>query len=629
MTNHYPIWKYILLAAMIVLGVLYSLPNIYGDDPAVQISLRESTTISDSVVNDVEQLLAKEKIKYISVIKEKGNVLVRFFDTDSQLKANDSIKTAMGDDYIIAPNLAPKTPVWLKAIGAEPLKLGLDLRGGVHFLLGVDTDEVVRVREAGDVHSIGNELREAGIRYKSLNRDKQGGLVIRFRDDKDLQAAQKFLPGRYRDYLITEFSNNGNFELRANLTETAAKHLQDYAVEQSMNILRKRINELGVAEAAVQRQGVNKVSVDLPGVQDTARAKDVIGKTATLEFHMLDQEHDALAASTSGVIPLGSKLYDHDGQPVLLQSQVILKGDAITYAIAERGDSGPQVSIRLGGGGESVFHRVTAKSVGKSMAVVYVEYKNETKLVDGKQVTTRKKVEKIISIATIQQALGNSFRITGLRSMQYAGDLALFLRSGSFSAPINFLQSRIVGPSLGKANIEKGVLSLEVGSLLVIIFMMLYYRMFGLFANIAIVLDIIFIVALLSLLGATLTMPGMAAIVLTVGMAVDANVLINERIREELRNGMSPQASIKAGYDRAFGTIVDSNVTTLIVAIVLFALGSGSVKGFAVTLMIGLLTSMITAVFFTRAVVNLVYGGKRIRVLSIGRADRLSTSKAG
>lgn len=624
MINQYPLWKYILLVAMIIGGVIYSLPNLYGEDYAVQVTQRETNTISSQTIDDIKKVLQQQKLPYMSIVQEEGNVLVRFEDTDTQLKATDVIKAKLGDNFVVAPNLASKTPHWLEAIGANPLKLGLDLRGGVHFLLGVDTGQVVKLREQGDVHSMGNELRDKNIRYRALRQLPQGGLVITFKDKASLDAAYKLLPSRFQEYLITETSNNGAFELRAKLTEASATKLENYVVEQSMNILRNRINELGVSEAVVQRQGVNKVSVDLPGVQDTARAKDVIGKTATLQFHMVDSEHDAIAARSSGVVPLGTRLYDHNGVPILLKSQVILKGDAITYAIAERGDQGPQVSIRLGGGGESLFHKITAKSVGKSMAVVYVEYKTISKIVNGKLVNKRKKQEKIISVATIQSALGNSFRITGLNTMQYSSDLALFLRSGSFSAPIDFMQERIVGPSLGKANIAKGIMSLEVGALLVILFMIMYYRLFGFIADMAILLNLVILIAILSLMGATLTLPGIAGIVLTVGMAVDANVLINERIREELRNGMSPQASIRAGYERAFSTIVDANVTTLIVALVLYALGTGSIKSFAITLAIGLMTSMLTAIFFTRACVNLIYGGKQVKTLSIGRADKLA-----
>ncbi|MCB1827847.1 MAG: protein translocase subunit SecD [Coxiellaceae bacterium] len=623
--NQYPLWKYLLLVVMILFGVLYSLPNLYGEDYAVQITQKDSQTISQQVIHDVEQLLNDHTVAYLSVVEKDGNVLVRFADTDKQLKASDLIKAKLGENYSVAPNLAPRTPKWLRAIGASPLKLGLDLRGGVHFLMGVDTEQVVKLREQGDQHTMGTVLRDKNIRYTTLRRLQTGGIVIRFKTQSDQEAAYAVLSKEFPEYQMTDTGKSGNFEIQAVLTEVAAKRLQDYAVEQSMNILRNRINELGVSEAVVQRQGVNKVSVDLPGVQDTARAKDVIGKTATLEFRMVDDKHDAVAAANSGVIPLGTKLYEYKGVPTLLKSQIILKGDAITYAIGEVGEQGPQVSIRLGGGGESLFRKVTANSVGQSMAVVYVEYKTDSKLVNGKIVNKRKRVEQIISIATIQSALGNSFRITGLASMQYANNLALFLRSGSFSAPINFLQERIVGPSLGKANINKGLMSLAVGSLLVILFMIMYYRLFGLIADLAILLNLVFIIALLSLLGATLTLSGIAGIVLTVGMAVDANVLINERIREELRNGMSPQAAIRAGYERAFSTIVDANVTTLIVAVVLFASPSGPVKSFAVTLTIGLMTSMVTAIFFTRACVNLIYGRRQIHSLSIGRAEKVTT----
>lgn len=620
--NQYPLWKYILLVVLIVLGVVYTLPNLYGEDYAVQISERDSNTISDQVVTDVEALLTQHKFPYKSVNKDEGTVLVRFDNTDVQLKATDVIKAKMGADYIVAPNLASNTPTWLQKLGADPVKLGLDLRGGVHFLLGVDTDQVIQNRAQGDSHGMGTELRDANIRYKSLGKSANGGVVARFRDEATLNQAYKLLPTRFRDYLFTMTAEGDQFELRATLTEAAITKLQNDAIEQSMRVLRKRIDELHIQEAIVQRQGINKVSVDLPGVQDTTRAKDIIGKTATLEFHMVDDQKDAVAAKSSGVVPLGSKLHMYRDAPVLLKSQIILKGEAITSAMAERGDQGPQVSIRLGGGGgESLFHRVTANSVGKSMAVVYVEYKSKTKLVNGKVEQYNDKEERIISIATIQSALGNSFRITGLQSMQYSNDLALLLRSGSFNAPINFLQERIVGPSLGKANIAKGIMSLQVGMVLVMLFMLLYYRLFGLFANLALLLNLIFIVAILSLYGGTLTLAGIAGLVLTVGMAVDANVLINERIREELRNGMSPQASIKAGYERAFSTIVDANVTTLIVCVVLMAVGNSNVKSFAVTLTFGLLTSMVTAIFFTRACVNLAYGGKAVKTLSIGRSD--------
>lgn len=617
--NHYPWWKNALLLLGVIIGVLYTLPNLYGEDYAVQISLSESKAVDDSLVDKVQELIKQSDLRYLSVQKIGGQILARFPDTDNQLKASDAIRATFGGDYIVAPNLAPRTPRWLQAIGANPLKLGLDLRGGVHFLLEVDVNESTKARENGEIHTISNELRTENIRYSAIKRDPRNGIEIEFRDAETLKKAYNYLPTHLPDYVVSMSDNNGVYTINAKMNESAQTKLRDYAVEQTMTILLNRINELGVSEAVVQQQGLNKVSVDLPGVQDTARAKEIIGKTASLRFQMVDDEHD-IASAQAGVVPMGTRLYNYDGRPILLKNEVILQGSAITYATSSLGETGrPTVNVRLGGGGESVFHRTTADSIGKGMAVIYVESKTEKKLVDGKLITVRVPIEKVISVATIQSALGNNFEITGLSSPQYAQNLALLLRSGAFTAPIDFIQERIVGPSLGKANIQKGVLSIVIGIAVVFFFMMLYYRLFGVFADVALLLNVFFILAMLSLLGATLTLPGIAGIVLTIAMAVDANVLINERIREELRNGMSPQASIKAGYERALATIIDSNVTTLIVMIVLFALGSGMVKGFAVTVTIGLFTSMITAVMYSRALVNLVYGRRQVKNLSIGR----------
>lgn len=617
--NHYPWWKNCLLLIFVVIGVIYTLPNLYGEDYAVQVSLSEGKPVSDDVTNKVVDILKQQNLHYLSVRKTEGQVLARFPDTDDQLKASDFIKAALGEDYIVAPNLAPRTPKWLQAIGANPLKLGLDLRGGVHFLLAVDVDETTKARENGEIHTISNDLRHENIRYTGIRRDAQAGIDILFRDQETLNKAYAYLPSHLPDYVVTMDATNGIFKINAKMNEAAQIKLRDYAVEQTMTILVNRINELGVSEAVVQQQGANKVSVDLPGVQDTTRAKEIIGKTASLRFQMVDDEHD-LASAVAGVVPMGTRLYDYDGRPVLLKNEVILQGSSITYATSALGENGrPTVNVRLGGGGESVFHRTTAESIGKAMAVIYVETKTEKKIVDGKLQTIRIPVEKVISVATIQSALGNNFEITNLSSAQYAQNLALLLRSGAFTAPVEFIQERIVGPSLGKENIRKGVMSILVGITVVFLFMVMYYRLFGAFADVALLLNVVFVLALLSLLGATLTLPGIAGIVLTIAMAVDANVLINERIREELRNGMSAQASIKAGYERALATIIDSNVSTLIVMIVLFALGSGMVKGFAVTVTIGLFTSMITAVMYSRALVNLVYGRRQVKNLSIGR----------
>lgn len=615
--SQYPIWKYIAFIVIILIGLIYAAPNLFGDDPAVQISSPNTVNLPQNLTEQVQQTLKKAQITYKSMKVENGNLLIRFRNPDTQIKARDLLRGTLNDQFVVALNLAPKTPRILQTFGAQPMKLGLDLRGGVHFLLHVDVEGVIKARLDGETHNFTNELRQENIRYVNINLDPPNLITIQFPDEKTLNEAYSILPRKFPDFLITK-QKNGNFVLKASLTEDAINKITDYAVEQNMTILNKRVNELGVNEAVVQRQGRDQVSVDLPGVQDTARAKDILGKTATLKFQMVDTDHEP--SSLSGGAPIGTKIYEYEGRQYALKNQVILNGSSITYATASYGEDGrPNVQIRLGGGGESLFHRVTADNIGKLLAVVYVESKVDQKMVNGKLVPVRHQVERVINVATIQSALPNNFQITGLSSEKYAQDLALLLRSGALSAGVDIAQERTVGPSLGAENIKKGLLSLGVGSTLVFIFMLLYYRLFGFFADLALMLNIVFIIAILSILGGTLTLPGMAGIVLTVGMSVDANVLINERIREELRNGMSPLSSIRAGYEKAFATIVDANVTTLIVAIVLFALGSGSVKSFAVTLTIGLATSMVTAIYFTRFLVNLFYLRKRqVKRLSIG-----------
>lgn len=620
MQNRYPLWKNILLVVILIVGLIYSLPNLFPNDPSVQISASSTTSVvNDQTLNQVKQVLQAQNLNFINTEIAKDKLLIRFADTDTQLKARDVIKASLGDDYIVALNLASRTPHWLEVLGANPMKFGLDLSGGVHFLLEVDTNALIKAREDGDVRSIGTELREADIRYTGIDRLQPHGLVITFRDNDNLDKAYSELKSHLQDYAITKSTESGQYKLQVLMTEAAVLKISDYAIDQTENILRNRVNELGVSEAVVQRSGTNHVSVDLPGIQDTTRAKDIIGKLATLRFQMVDVEHDAVSAA-AGDIPIGSKLYEYEGRHILLKDQVILQGDSITYADSgfSQQDGRPSVNVHLGGGGESTFHRVTAENIGKPMAVVYVEQKNEEQMVNGKVVTVSHSIEKIISVATIQSALGNNFEITGLKDPKYAQDLALLLRSGALVAPYSFAEELTVGPSMGKANIHKGFLSVVVGFVFVVLFMAFYYRLFGLIADMALFLNLIFVVAILSILSATLTLPGIAGMVLTVAMAVDSNVLIYERIREELRNGISPQAAIYAGYERALITIVDANVATLIVAIVLFALGTGAVRGFAVVLTIGLMTSMITAIVFTRAVVNLIYGSKNVKKLSIG-----------
>jgi preprotein translocase subunit SecD len=531
------------------------------------------------------------------------------------------LKAVLGDKYSIAPNIAPKTPQWLRDIGAQQMRKGLDLQGGIHFLLAVDTNALVKQRQSSDMRSIGATLRDEQVRYTGLMAAGTQTIQLTFKTD---QAAQSALPLLNRDFSsyhwVTQESSQP-ITIKGQLTQQALQDMQKYAVNQNMAILRNRVNELGVSEPVVVQQGANYISVDLPGIQDSARAKEMIGKVATIRMQMVDYQHDAAQAAQSGEIPFGDKLYkEQNGAPILLKNRIVLKGTSIVSAQAQIGENGkPVVSIRLSGPEVSRFNRITAANIGKPMATVYVETKMENRLVNGKVVTTPKQVETVINVATINSALGNSFQIMNLESQTYSRNLALLLRSGAYTAPVDFVQERLVGPTLGKENIKKGKISTFVGTLLVVLFMALYYRTFGLIADIALILNLIFIVAVLSIIGATLTLPGIAAIVLTLGMAVDANVLINERIREELRLGMSPQAAIAAGYGRAFMTIVDANVTTLIVAVVLVTISSSSVKGFAVNLIIGLVTSMITAIFVTRAVVNLVYGRKQnLKKISIG-----------
>lgn len=616
MQNKFPIWKYLLLLLIVLVGFVYALPNLYSEDPSIQISGNKTTYAE--IKPKIESLLDKSHITIKNIAQDDGTLLVRFKTTDAQLKARDMIKSLLGNDYTVALNLTPTTPKWLSRLGAEPMKQGLDLRGGIHFLLEVDVNSVLNRRLEGTLKNIAQELREERIRYIGLMLGKDKELKIRFRTAKDLDDASLIVKQRQPEFLATKDELRNTLLLR--LSPSELNNIRQNTIEQTMSILRNRVNELGVGEAVVQQQGATRVAVDLPGIQDAARAKQILGGTATLEFHMVDSTHDPQVAAQTGVVPIGTKLYYMNKRPLLLKRQVVLSGDSITSAISgyDQQTATPSVNIQLGGGGESLFTRITRENIGKQLAIVFVESKITPKMVDGKIVRKSKKTERVISAATIQSALGTHFQITGLSSSQEATDLALLLRAGALPAAIYPVEERTVGPSLGKENVERGIISLEVGMLLIVLAMLFYYRLFGLIANIALLLNLILLTALLSIIDATLTLPGIAGIVLTVGMAVDANVLIYERIREELRHGVSPQAAIFAGYEKAFSTIIDANVTTLIVAIVLFAVGTGAVKGFAVTLSIGLVTSMLTGITFTRAMVNLIYGGRQVKRLSIG-----------
>ncbi len=617
--NRYPLWRYILLAVLIILGVLYALPNLYGEDYAIQVQpqLKGSATMPAQLGDQIVNALTAQQITYRSIERQPYSYLIRFKDADSQLKAQDILQATLGTDYTVALNLADKTPKWLLDIGAKPMKLGLDLRGGIHFLLEVEIDSMLKDQLVNDTHSMGNTLRDKQIRYSNLTPGPQGGIVIEFRDPQSVDAAKAALQKEYPDYQFSTLAQG--YGLTAALTREAQTRLAEYAVSQNISILNNRVNELGVAEPVIQQQGKNQISVDLPGIQDTARAKAIIGKVATVRFQFVDTEHDAAQASSTGIVPMGSSLYTFQGQPVLLKDQIVLHGSSILHATASTDENGrPAVSVRAGGGEVPFFNRITRTNINKPMATVYVETQTVKKMVDGQMTSQNRQIANIINVANINSALGAQFQIMGLGSQREAQDLALQLRSGAYSANLTFVQERLIGPSLGKANIRQGINSMVVAMAVVILFMMFYYHLFGIFADLALLLNTVFIVAVMSLLGATLTLPGIAGMVLTIGMAVDANVLIDERIREELRNGMSPQASIAAGYGRAFSTIVDSNVTTLIVAVILFALGTGPVQSFAITLSIGILSSMVTAVFFTRALVNLTYGWRNVKKLSIG-----------
>ncbi|HAZ7572174.1 protein translocase subunit SecD [Legionella sp. PATHC032] len=617
MQNKYPLWKNLMLIVIAVIGFVYAIPNLYTENPVVQISASTDED-TETIKNQVESILKNANVDYKSLVVEKDGVEVVFSSTDSQLLARDIIKNSLGSDYTVALNLAPSTPDWLEAIHADPMKQGLDLRGGVHFLLEVDVESVISRRYEGIMKNIGQELRESGIRYSGIRYLSDKGIELRFRDSESMENALVELRQKISDVVFVKTKTQNS--ILGAISPAELNSIRQNTIEQTMSILRNRVNELGVGEAVVQQQGATRVAVDLPGIQDAARAKQILGGTATLEFHLVDQENDPFIAKQTGVVPVNDKLYMMDGHPILLKRQVVLSGDSITSAVSsfDQQTASPSVQIQLGGGGESLFTKVTRENIGKRMAIVFVETKTTTQTINGEEKRITKKEERVISAPVIQNALGSNFQITGLTDSKEASNLALLLRAGALPAAIYPVEERTVGPTLGKENIRRGLISLEVGMGLILVLMLVYYHFFGLIADIALMLNLVFLCALLSIIDATLTLPGIAGIVLTVGMAVDANVLIYERIREELRNGLSPQAAIHAGYERAFSTILDANVTTLIVAIILFAVGTGPVRGFAVVLSLGLLTSMLTGITYTRAIVNWYYGGRNVKKLSIG-----------
>ena len=616
MLNRYPLWKNLAILFVVLFGALYALANIYGEDYAVQISATRSGEVTLDTLQQVEQALQREGIEPIGVALENSQILVRLNTDDDQLAARELLVSELGINYVVALNLAPATPAWLAAIGGEPLKLGLDLRGGVHFLMEVDMDEALLKINEQMVTGVRDRLRDERIRYRRVEQSGNN-VVIELRNAEDYQSAQRSLRNQYQGYdLRTDSSNNA---LTLVMTEQFLQDTRANAIDQNITILRNRVDELGVAEPVIQRQGQDRIVVELPGIQDTARAKEILGATATLEFRFQDTENDVQDA-IAGRVPFGSRLYNvRSGGQVLLQNRIILTGDHIVDASVGYDESSrPQVNISLDSAGGRLMTQATRGNVGEPMATVFIEFIATGETTDEGRIAFER-IEEVVSVATIQAVLGSNFRITGVGGVQEAQNLALLLRAGALIAPIQIVEERTVGPSLGAENVKAGLTAIVAGFVLVLLFMGIYYRAFGMVANLALLTNLVMIIGIMSLVpGATLTMPGMAGIVLTVGMAVDANVIIFERIREELLEGRSPQQAIARGYENAFSTIADANITTLITALILFAVGTGSIKGFAVTLAIGIVTSMFTAIAGTRAVINLIWGRqKRLTKLSI------------
>ncbi len=604
-----------MLIVVIIIGLLYALPNIYGEDPAVQITGARGVAASEATLDQVRTVLEKDNIASKSIALEDGAILARFKDPDVQLRAREALLEALGDKYVVALNLAPATPMWLTMLGAEPMKLGLDLRGGVHFLMEVDMDTALGKLQEQTMDTLRSELREKGIPYATIRKLDNNGVEVRFRDNAARDEAISYMTPRQRDLVL---SANGTNTLKATLTDARLSEAREYAVQQNITILRNRVNQLGVAEPLVQRQGADRIVVELPGIQDTARAKEILGATATLEFRLVNTNADSTAAA-NGRVPGDSEVkYTREGQPIVLYKRVILTGDHITDSTSSTDEyNQPQVNISLDSAGGTTMSNFTKDNIGKPMATLFVEYKDSGKKdANGRAILVKQ--EEVINVANIQSRLGNSFRITGIGNPNEARQLSLLLRAGALIAPIQIVEERTIGPTLGQQNITQGLEACLWGLVASIVFMVVWYRKFGVIATSALVANLVLIVGVMSLLpGATLTMPGIAGIVLTLAVAVDANVLINERIKEELKNGRSVQQAIHEGYKGAFSSIVDANITTLITAVILYAVGTGSIKGFAITTAIGVATSMFTAIVGTRAIVNLLYGGKRINKLSI------------
>ena len=604
--NQYPLWRYLLIMFVIGLGAIYALPNIYGNDPALQVSALRADPVDEALRARISKALAEADVTPKQMELGENRLLIRFDDDASRARAGAIVEQAAGDDrYVVALNQAPAMPEWLRSIGGKPMYMGLDLRGGVHFLMQVDMDAVRVQTEDRFVSELRTALREEKIRYRSIARDPQGGVLVRFLNPEMKDRAGPILSSDFQDLRAEDLADPEMIHLT--ISEDLLQETRRTALKQNLTTLRNRVNEFGVAEPVIQQQGASRIVVQLPGVEDPSRAKQILGATATLEFRMVDLDGDVNAA-VDGRVPVNSKLlYERNGNPVLLEKRVMLTGEYIIDASSgiEQQTGTPAVYITLDGKGARIFSRATRDQIGKPMGVVYIEQRKG------------RRFDEVINIATIRDQLSKRFQISGLDTTEEARNLALLLRAGALAAPIEIIEERTVGPSLGQENIDKGLNSVLIGFFGVLIFMAFYYKVFGLVADLALTINLVLIVALLSMLQATLTLPGIAGIVLTIGMAVDANVLIFQRIREEIRNGNTPQKSIEQGYEKALSTIADANITTLIASVVLFSFGTGPIKGFAVTLSLGILTSMFTAILGTRAVVNLIYGGRRLDKLVI------------
>lgn len=625
--NRYPLWKNLLVLGVVVFGTILALPNIFGDDPALQISREDGQAVPEFTLSAIRSVLEEENIGYIAADFEEDSVLVRFDNVPMQLQASGVLREAL-DFHIVALTLAPRTPAWLRAMGLKPMSLGLDLRGGVHFLYQVDLETATQQYLGTYVADLNTQFREERLRARAT--PEQTFITVQVQREEDREAVAEIIGelnnttginnplGQTDSVIIDETIVEGQPSYEIRLSESQIRTRQDFAIQQNTTTLRNRVNELGVAEPIVQRQGINRIVVQLPGVQDPAQAERILGATATLEIRLVDWENDAFEAQRRNRPPLNSILREQrDGTPVLLRREIVVSGDQLVDAVSGYSQGQPMVSIRLDAQGGQRMLEATQANLRRPMAVVYIEEKPELVERGGEQVLRTVREETVINVATIQGIFSSNFQITGLSPFE-AQDLAPLLRAGALAAPIVKVEERTIGPSLGQDNIEMGRNAVMIGFLLVVAFMLVYYRIFGLAANLALFANLILIVALLSLLQASLTLPGIAGIVLTVGMAVDANVLIFERIREELTNGNSPQASIRAGYEKAFSTIADANVTTFIAALVLFMFGTGPIKGFAITLSLGILTSMFTSIIGTRAVINLIYGSRQVEHLAIG-----------